>query len=59
MCTAVNVSFEQTQYTVTEGDGVVSIAVVKNGSAAIPVTVTLNTTDDTATGKYIPSSNVN
>ena len=38
-------------YTVSEADCVVSITVVKTGSAAIPVVISFNTENDTALGK--------
>jgi len=42
-----------TQYSVSEADCVVSITMVKNGSAAIPVVISFSTTNDTALGKLI------
>ena len=48
--TTVQVQFERDSYTVNEGDGTATIRVVKVGTSSIPVTVTVDTSDISATG---------
>ena len=47
----VTVRFANTTGRVSEGDGTVTITIEKVGDADIPVTVTVITSDGTATGK--------
>ena len=49
--TAVTVRFANTTGRVSEGDGTVTITIEKVGDAELPVTVTVTTSDGTATGK--------
>ena len=46
----VVVGFDPTAYSVTEGDGSVTLRVVKTGSAAIPVTAVVTTQPGSAGG---------
>jgi len=48
--TGVLVRFDRDSYSVNEGDGTATIRVVKVGTSEIPVTVTVDTSDITATG---------
>ena len=48
--TAVTVRFANTTGTVSEGDGTVTITIVKEGQSDIPVTVRVTTSDITARG---------
>jgi len=44
------VRFDRDSYTVNEDDGTATIRVVKDGTSDIPITVTVDTSDITATG---------
>ena len=46
----MTVRFENATETVSEGDGTVTITIIKEGDADIPVMVTVITSDGTATG---------
>ncbi len=48
--TVVTVRFAVASYSVTEGDGIVSIGVIKVGSSEVDVTVLFQTNDGTAKG---------
>ena len=47
----MTVRFANTTGRILEGDGTVTITIEKVGDANIPVTVTVTTSDGTATGK--------
>ena len=47
----VEVVFNPTQYSVNEGDGVVTLTLIANKAASFEYTVEVETQDDTATGK--------
>jgi len=51
--TGVVVRFDKANDTVPEDAGSATITIVKEGDSAIPVSVTVTTSDGTATGKYI------
>ena len=46
----MTVRFEDATETVSEDDGTVTITIIKEGDANIPVTVTVTTSDGSATG---------
>jgi len=48
--TDVEVQFERDSYTVNEDGGTATIRVVKVGTSSLPVTVTVDTSDISATG---------
>lgn len=50
---AVEVGFSQTLYSVSEGEGIVEIAIIKSGNNARSVRVAFTTKDNTATSKEI------
>ena len=59
----VSVRYEEERYRVEEEAGYVTLALVLEGDAAIPVTVSVNTLDlqnssigDAATGEHLPSA---
>ena len=47
---AVTVRFQDANDTVSEDDGSITITIIKEGNADIPVMVTVTTSDGTATG---------
>ena len=53
LCAVVRIGFEQTQHTVRENDGEVTLTVaILDGQSSTPVTVTLITVDGTAISTY-------
>ena len=47
------VEFESEQYTGSESSGFVEVVVVLNGSSTTPISVMMNTSEQTATGENI------
>ncbi len=48
--TGVEIDLEQSEYTTTEGSGMLEVALVKTNVSDVPVTVLLTTISDSATG---------
>ena len=49
----VRVRISQPEYSVNEGDGTVTVCVVRDGLTTDPITVTLNTREGSATGESV------
>lgn len=54
----VSVNFMESSYSVTEGEGQVTVCVQMIGYATVPLTVTLSTSQDTALGMYSETPNL-
>lgn len=52
-CVDVSVSFMESSFNVSEGDGEVEVCVEVTGFSALPLTVTVSTFPDTAIGVSI------
>ena len=50
ICAGVEVGFSASDYTVSEGDGVVTVVLQLSGQSDVPVSVLIHTNDGTATG---------
>ena len=53
ICAGVEVGFSASDYTVSEGGGVVTVVLQLSGQSDVPVSVLIHTNDGSATGKIL------